>query len=266
MLARSHTTPTLSEKSLDFKLFCGFHLCMLIAFGAHFLFKLDIAGEAALAVAAAGGAILFSIWKRAKCGWHWPGTQFRDVVWAFAAALLIAFFAAAAVPGRSPLNPNLFPWCASGIIMLAFAVLSGLRVVCQSEREFQDQCGAGPRENRPPPTPGPRPWRKVVVNAFQIYFLVVWIIAVAFFWKLDAAFRHGSPVATPTQTTLLSNRGSMVYIAPREDHSIHQLEWAVTLGIPSVLVIGAFLHFVAGVKILSPSAGEPRAVPSRHNL
>jgi hypothetical protein len=241
----------LPEKSLDFRLFCAFHACMGIAIAAHFFFKVGLAGEVGIACTAAVVSIVLSIRHRKKHAWHWPGARIRDALWAFAAVLLVVFFFGAALPGRSPLDPKLFPWCAAGACILLFAVLSGLHVVCELEKDFLRQCEDGPKEIMPSLESPPLSWKRLVINAFQLYFLLVWVVAVGFFWKANAAINHGSPVATATQTEKVSNRGQVAYITPQEKQLIHLLQYSLTVGIPSALVIGAFLHFVAGVKVLS---------------
>src|SRR5258705_255736 len=132
-MSRYGANPTkFAEMSLDYRLFFGFHLCMMIVIVAHFAFGLGIVGE----MVVAGGAILVGVVKsvanRRRLGWKWPGAKLRDVFGALVATALILFFIGAAVPGTSPLNPNLFPWCAAGANILVFAVLSGLHVVRQS--------------------------------------------------------------------------------------------------------------------------------------
>ncbi len=252
MFSKSDTPAAVEEKSLDFLLFCGFLCCMLLALAAHFLFKMGIPGEVAMACGATLVAVILSICNRVKHAWHWPGASVRELFWAFAAALLVAFFIEVALPGRSPLNPNLFPWCAMGAGILLFAVLSGLRVVSASEREFLLQCGPGQAEiPRPPAKPRVRSWRRTVVSAFEIYFLVVWILAVVFFWQFNAVCQRASPVQTATQTEGLSDHGRLVFMTPKEKRRLEALKYSLTTGVPSVFVLGAFLHFVVGVRVFS---------------
>lgn len=255
MLRPSATMTEAEEKSLDFRLLEGFFLCMVVAVAVHLFFKVGTQGEAIIACAAAVVGIFLSIKNRVKHGWRWPGTGIRDVLWAFAVALLLAFFVGAALPGHSPLEPRLFPWCAIGVSWLLFAVLNGLHIVCQSEEEFRLQCG--PATKATPVLPAPRPprtWQSIVTNAFQVYFLLIWIAGVGFFWRFNAVFHHGSPVATAAQTEQLSNHGQIVYISLQDWQQVHLLERVMMLGIPSVFVIGGFLHFVARVKVFSRTA------------
>ncbi|HUC85559.1 MAG TPA: hypothetical protein VL970_10235 [Candidatus Acidoferrales bacterium] len=255
MLRPSATTTVAEEKSLDFRLFCGFHLWMIITLAAHYVVKLGIVAESVIAGTAAVVAIIVSVRDRLKHHWHWPGARMRDGLWAFAAALLVAFFFGAAWPGRSPLDPKLFPWYAMGLNFLVFAVLSGLHIVCQTEKEFQSQCGAAGLEMPARPArPVTRSWKTAIMTAFQAYFLVIWIAGVYSFWKFNMIYHRGSPVATSTQTEQLSSHGRIVFISLHDWKQLNVLQWALILGIPSVFVIGWFLHFVARVKVFSRTA------------
>jgi ABC-type Na+ efflux pump permease subunit len=229
---------------------------MMATLVANLLFRVGFGGEVLIASATLFGAVALSMRHRRKQGWHWRGTGMHEVFWALGACLVIAFVMEAAQPGRSPFNPRFFPWFAAAGFILVFAVLNGLGVVSQSEKEFQQHCGPVPRARVSPPVrPRLRCWKRRVVNAYQIYFLLVWVVAVAFFWQFNAVSRHGSPIPTSTQMARLANHNSVVYVTLAQAHQIQWLSYSLTVGIPSLFVVGAFLHFVVGVRVFSRYGG-----------
>jgi len=241
------------EMSFDMRFFFKFHVCMMGLMMAHFALGAGIVFEIAVVGCAALAGLVLSIRNRRKHGWHWSGANWKNVLGALLAAVLILYFLGAALPGTTIFNPNLFPWLAAGGGILVFGVLSALNVVQQSEEEFLRHCGEGRPVESPPPPSGPQlpGWKRVIAGAFGIYFLAVWIVAVGFFWKFNSAYSHGSQQPTTAQTEKLSNHGHTVYITPEEKQMVDLLKLALMPGIPSIFVMGAILHFVVGVKVFS---------------
>src|SRR5579859_3950572 len=114
MSERSANPTRFAEMSLDYRLFFGFHVCMMVIIVAHLAFGVGIVGEVIMACCAIVFGFAKSVANRRRLGWKWPGAKLADAFGALVASALILFFIGAALPGTSPLNPNLFPWCAAG--------------------------------------------------------------------------------------------------------------------------------------------------------
>lgn len=236
------------EMSFDFKLFFVFHGCMMVLFiiGRAFPIEVLIGIVGALLFVLAG----LSIHHRIKSEWHWPGVGIKGLLGVVFSVALGLFFLGAATPRISPLNPTFFPWFAAGGGIILFWILSGLKIVFQSESEFQGHCGEQRLKKSEPSTPSHEPsWKKGVRVAFTVYFMVTWIAGVSFFWQFNTAFRDGTPESTPERTETLTDHGKTVYITPKEKRIISLLQYSMILGIPSALVLGALIHFVVGVKL-----------------
>ncbi|MBM4050520.1 MAG: hypothetical protein FJ279_35950 [Planctomycetes bacterium] len=236
------------EMSFDFKLFFVFHGCMMVLFmvGRAIPIQALITIVSALLVVLAG----LSIHHRTKFDWHWPGVGIKGVLSAVLSIALGLFFLGAATPRISPLNPAAFPWFAAGGGIIVFWILSSLKIVFQSESEFQSHCGDQRLRKPEPAIPSSEePWKKAARTAFSLYFFAVWIAGVSFFWKFNTTFRDGTPEPTPDRTETLTNHGKTVYITAEEKKVVSLLQYSMMVGIPSALLLGALLHFVVGVKL-----------------
>jgi hypothetical protein len=78
------------------------------------------------------------------------------------------------------------------------------------------------------------------------------------FYSFGTAFKNGSPEPTITRTERLENHGKTVYVTPSEKQRIHLLQLVSGIGFPVVLLGGAILHFVVGVKLFqnTPTLAE----------
>lgn len=253
------------EISFDFRLFFVFHGCMMALFivGRILPIEVLISVVSILTFVLAG----LSIHHRVKSNWHWPGVGIKGIfgsVFGLAAGL---FFLGSATPRVSPLNPGIFPWFAAGGGIILFWILSGLKVVFQSESEFQTYCGDQRLKKSEPARPSSTEvqWKKAVRTAFSVYFFAVWIVGVSFFWKFNTAFRDGTPEPTAERTETLTDHGKTVYITPEEKRIVSLLERSMMLGIPSALLLGALIHFVVGVKLFpnTPTLAERRGKTSQ---
>ena len=247
--------PQKRKESYDFKLFFGFHAGMMVLMVLRFAARVGIVFEIVVVAGLLVTGVVLSVRHRRKHDWHWPGAGWKDVLGALVCAALVLYFLGAVLPGTTVFNPNLFPWLAAGGGILLFGVLSALKVCHSTDGEFLSHCGANPQaEPGLPPLPAkpqsPK-WKRIVTGAFMVYFFAVWIAAVGFFWKFNAAFASGSKEPTATQTEKLTNHGHTVYITPERKRIVKLLERSMMFGIPSVFVIGALLHFVIGVNIFS---------------
>ena len=171
---------------------------------------------------------------------------------ALVALVLGAYFLGAVLPGTTIGNPGIFPWLCAGGGIITFAVLSGLNVVQQTDAKFEAHCGEK-KVVEPAPTPPAGPtvpaWKRILITAFQLYFLAVWIGGVGFFWKYNSAMSRGSAQPTATQTERLTDHGHTVYITPQDRKQVDLLQLALVIGIPSIFVIGGILHFGLGAKV-----------------
>jgi hypothetical protein len=249
-----------NEMSLDMRLFFSFHICMMglmlahLALGAGFDFELAVVCCAAVAI------ITLSIRNRIQRNWHWSGTNWKSVVGALVALVFGVYFLGAVLPGTTISNPRLFPWLCAGGGIITFAILNSLNVVQQTDERFEAYCGEK-KIVEPAPTPPTGPavpaWKKVLVTAFQLYFLAVWIGSVGFFWKHNSAMSRGSAQPTATQTERLTDHGHTVYITLQDRKQVDMFQLALVIGIPSVFVIGGILHFGFGAKVFGKRPEHP---------
>jgi len=89
-------------------------------------------------------------------------------------------------------------------------------------------------------------------------FFAVWLGFLAFFYYSGTAFREGSPIATAAQPDTLTEHRKTVYITHSQKMLNDKLELFGFIGIPSIMVGGLLIHFLAGVKLypnLPPCAG-----------
>jgi hypothetical protein len=246
------------EMSFDFKLLFVFHGYMMFLFMVGWAFPIAVLiGIVSVLLVVLTG---LSIRHRMKSHWHWHGVGIKGVLGAVFSVALGLFLLGSATPRISPLQPAFFPWFAAGGGIILFWILSSLKVVFQSESEFQCHCGDQRLKTPEPARPSltEAHWKKVVRTSFSLYFFAVWIAGVSSFWKFNTAFRDGTQEPTPERTETLTDHGKTVYITPEEKRIVSLLQYSMTIGIPSALLFGALIHFVVGVKLFphTPTLAE----------
>jgi hypothetical protein len=230
-----------SEMSTDFKLMMAYHLCMMVLFvvgGA-----VGVIIELAIAASVLAIALVISVWRKLAAGWRWPGVGFKETVWALAGIVLMGVFAFAATPLASPTSPVMLPWYLAIVGIGIFNTANTLRLATQSEAEFLSQCG----EPRPPTEDEPpheARWRGVVRNIYSAAFMVVWLAGLGSFYFFGVGMRDGSPSPTAAHTEPLTNHGHTVYVSAAEKNLIDLLQTSMFIGIPTIMVVGALLHFI----------------------
>jgi len=237
------------DMSYDFKLFFAFHICMMI---------LLITGNAigvviklAITVLLAGILLFLSLAHRKKSQWHWPGVTARNVINAIVTIIFGGIFLYAGYPLFSPANPRLLPFYLAALGIIFFNTLFFLKIVCMAEAEFLRSCGGINIGSKEEVYKSFEPsWKKTVRICYSILFVIIWLEFMLFFHKFSVAFHNGSPEPTVTQTEKLVNHGKVSYVTPEEKRVIDTLEAFMWIGFPTVFLLGAFLHFVVGVKLV----------------
>jgi hypothetical protein len=196
------------------------------------------------------------IYRQAK-HWRWPGVKPLNVLYAAGSIVLIFFFLYSASP-LFPVHDNHFlPWYLGGLGIGIFGILQTLKVVDASQVEFVSHCMVIDQYGRelepaaataPPQITGPA-WKRTAKVVYSVVFILVWVAGVASFYFSGTAFKNGSPQPTATQTQPLTDHGKTVYVTPAEKQRLDELQLAMWIGIPFILVGGAVLHFLLGVKV-----------------
>jgi len=98
-------------------------------------------------------------------------------------------------------------------------------------------------------------------------FFAVWLGFLAFFYYSGTSFRDGSPTATTSQPDAVTEHGKTVYITHGQYVLNTKLKLFASIGIPSILVGGLLIHFLAGVKLYAnlPTLNELRAKKAAGN-
>ena len=250
--------------SLDMRLMFGYHagmMVMMVAGG-----YLTIQQELAIAAAIAALITLLSRYYRNKKHWRWPGVKPIDVLYAVGGVVLISFFLYSATPVAPPNNSHVVPWYLAGLGIGLFGILQSLKVVYPAKAEFAAHCmiiDQYGRELEParepiPAQPQEPNWKRVTKVVYTVVFMFVWVCGVASFYFFGTAMKNGSPEPTVTQTEPLEDHGETVYVTPAEMHRVHGLQLVSWVGVPIMIVSGAILHFLVGVKLFpnTPTLGE----------
>ena len=82
----------------------------------------------------------------------------------------------------------------------------------------------------------------------------LWCCVVLLFWD---RIKNGSPEPKATQAEPLEAHGKTVYVIPTDKRRVDALLPVLWVGIPLVLVSGAILHFLVGVKLFPNSPTLP---------
>ena len=252
------------EMSLDMRLMFGYHIsmmAMMVAGGS-----LTVRQELTIAATIAGLILLVSRYHRQKKHWRWPGIKPVNVLYALGGIFFISIFLYSATPLAPPNNGHIVPWYLAGLGIGLFGILQSLKVVYASEAEFASDCmiiDQYGRELEPPHAPSSAQlsepiWKRVTKVTYTTVFMFVWVCGVASFYFFGTAFKNGSPEPTATQTEPLEDHGKTVYVTQTDRQRIHALQLVSEVGFPLVLVSGAILHFLVGVKLFpnAPTLSE----------
>jgi hypothetical protein len=253
-----------TEMSLDMKLMFGYHISMMAMMMAGGFLSVRL--ELTSAGAVASLIVLVSRYNRQKKHWRWPGIKPVDVLYAAGGIFLVSIFLYSAVPLFPPNNRHIVPWYLAGFGIGLFGVLQSLKVVYPSESEFTSKCMIIERYGRelqpvPEPSPAQLPepnWKRFTKATYTVVFMLLWVCGVASFYFFGIAFKNGSPEPTASQTEPLEDHGKTVYVTPTEKQRVHALQLASWVGFPIVLIAGAILHFLVGVKLFpnTPTLSE----------
>lgn len=240
----THFPKTWRETSFDYKLMFGYHISMMVLFALGELLS-------ALTKVAIAGVILFvlivlSIHHRWTSGWRWPGVQFSHILSALISLVLGGIFLGSATPLFPPIGATEVPWYLAGAGIMMFWVLLSLRIVTFSEVDFltpQSTVTAAALQ------PIEAWWKRIARVLCLGLFLANWLTGQAFFYYFGIYFQDGSPVPTATQTEILQNHGTQVYITVAEKAWLDLLGLSMLPGIPLTIGLVLFMHFVLGVRV-----------------
>jgi hypothetical protein len=246
--ANSSYPKSWKEMSFDFKLFFAYHLSMMGLFLVGGFAPIVVL--VALVIGLVGAVSALSIANRRRRNWRWPGASSRNALQAIVVLVLGIFFFAADTPSVSVWDPHVFAWFAGGGGFTLFFVLASMNLVTLSEADFLIQCGQHAVPPRKPAQPVEAKWKTMLRAGFSIYFLILWVTGVTYFWCFNIAFRDGSPAPTPSQTEALVDHGKTVYITPEEMRRLSLLRLSLFPGVTSVFIIGGFIHFGLGIKLV----------------
>lgn len=243
--------------SLDFRLMFGYHISMMVMMVAGG--SLTVKQELMIAASIAGLIVLLSRHHRQKRHWRWPGVKLLDVLYAAGGIALVSFFLYSATPLFPPNNGNVVPWYLAGIGIGLFGILQSLKIVYAAEAEFVSNCILIDQYGREielahepsiPVEPREANWKRVTKAMYSVVFILVWACGVASFYFFGTAFKNGSPEPTISQSEPLEDHGKTVYLTPTEKQRVNVLQLATWISFPVVLLGGAALHFIAGVKLI----------------
>ena len=252
------------EMSLDMRLMFGYHISMMgmmVAGGS-----LTVRQELTIAATIASLILLVSHYHRQKKHWRWPGIKPVNVLYALGGIFFISIFLYSVTPLAPPNNGHIVPWYLAGLGIGLFGILQSLKVAYASEAEFASDCmiiDQYGRELEPAHAPSSEQvsepnWKRVTKVTYTTVFMLVWVSGVGSFYLFGTAFKNGSAQPTATQTEPLEDHGKTVYVTPTDKRRVHALQLVSWLGVPVVLISGAILHFLVGVKLFpnTPTVSE----------
>jgi hypothetical protein len=250
-----------NDMSMDYRLlsvYLGF--VMLLAMGGGD--RLSFSGFLILTGLLVVVLIAISRRHRKRNHWQWPGGNARTLTDAAVTFVPIASLLFAATP-QFPVRAVL-PCYLVGLGIGAFSVLEVLRIVSMSKAEFWMDCyffdPSGQKIARVSRLPEAKPpvestGKKWIHRSFRTLFLLWWIGAVAFFYYDGVTLQHGLPSPTATRTERLDNHGRDVFVTPAEKRRIDEVPLVLAAAIVSLMLSGAVMHFLFGVKVFS---GAPK--------
>jgi hypothetical protein len=245
------------EMSLDMRLMFGYHISMMVMMVGGG--SLTVRQELTIAASIAALIVFVSRYHRQRKHWRWPGVKSLDVLYAVGGIVLISLFLYSATPLFPPNNGHIVPWYLAGLGIGLFSILQSLKVAYAAEAEFTSNCmiiDQYGRELEPVNEPSSvqrsdPSWMRVTKVTYTVVFMLVWVCGVASFYFFGTAFKNGSPEPTATQTESLEDHGKTVYVTPSEKQRVHVLQLVSGVGVPLLLITGAILHFLVGVKLFS---------------
>jgi len=252
------------EMSLDMRLMFGYHISMMVMMVAGG--SLTVRQELVIAATIGVLIVLVSRYYRRKKHWRWPGIKPFDVLYAAGTVVAISFFLYSATPLFPLNNGHVLPWYLAGLGIGVWGVFQSLNVVSAGKADFASKCMLIDQYGRelepvhkPSPVESDEPtWKRVTKVLYMAAFILVWLCGVASFYFFGTAFTNGSPEPTVSQTEALENHGKTVYVTPTEKQRVHILQVVSGVGFPAVLIPGAILHFLVGVKLFlnTPTLAE----------
>lgn len=258
------------EMSLDMRLMFGYHISMMVMMAGGG--SLTVRQELTITASIAALIVLVSRYRRQQKHWRWPGIRPLDMLYAVGGLVLISLFLYSATPLFPPNNGHIVPWYLAGLGIGLFNILRSLKVVYAAESEFTSNCmiidqyGRELEPAKPSPVQLSEPgWMRVTKVTYTVVFMLVWVCGVASFYFFGTAFKNGSPEPTATQTEPLEDHGKTVYVTPSEKGRMHVLQLVLWVGIPLVLVTGAVLHFLVGVKLFPNTPTLPEYMNRHEN-
>lgn len=246
-----------AEMSLDARLAYGFHVCMFLFFvgGGQWLsdttspsraIQMQIGGALLLA----GMCIAISMVNRHAFGWRWPGASAQDAGQAALSGALLAAFLFAATPMFPPTTPGVLAWYLAGAAFGLWTILLALKVVAYDQATFEAVC-LGETTAQDPWAASLPAWQRWTRRGYAALFILAWLLLLYWFYSLGLALHDGAKTPDVTHTHMMSGNGLTVYLTTAEMQRLDGVKWAALMGLPAVGAIGAFLHHVVGVPILT---------------
>lgn len=244
-----------SEYSLDFQIVYIWQISLFALILLTTTGLLKIVPEELLEAALAVWFLILlgtSIYNRRRKDWRWRGLSRSDWIKSIFGTILMIVFLYVFSQGLLPLKSITLPMFLFALSIVVFNILASLRVVQYSEVDFLKSCGdalASPDFETGNPTE-PK-WKRVVRQAYSVMFILVWLDAMAFFYVHQKYTHEGSLKPTATQTESFNEHGTLIYLTHDKMHINNILLSLMAIGIPSMILGGFFLHFVAGVPMFS---------------
>jgi hypothetical protein len=249
------------DMSRDFKSMFVYHSTMVVLFitGGAFSLKQEIS----VACVIVAVLVAISLRHRHDSGWHWRRPTAKNFLMVAGVIVFTPTFLYVASRLFSPLNPQFAPWFLAGGGIGLFQLLSVLQLVRTSEAEFHADC-LEVRDTAAPSTSSiaiDPVWKRAVRAFYYVVFMTVWLGGMTFFYVYGVATHRGSPVPTATQTELIVEHGSSIFVTREEKLRVDRWEMVMTVGIPSILASGFIIHFLLGIKLFNnaPTLAEWRA-------
>jgi hypothetical protein len=251
------------EMSFDYKLMFVYHGCMMLLFatGGFFTTRQELMFVAVLVAS----LTTLSLRHRSQVGWRWQGVSNKQIFLALGGVVLVVVFLYAATPLFPPRNSQALPWYLAGLGIGLFNLLSAANLTRASEAQFLADCHEPvlSPETAPPiapdhSSPAEPSWHRPIRAVYSVLFFAAWLSFVIFFYTDGVAIRDGSSTPTPTRIDFITEHGRDVYITPAQKLLHDRLQTASMLGIPLVLLSGAILHFLVGIKLFpnAPTLAE----------
>lgn len=239
-----------SKQSLDYKLFFVWMATLfgLIVFSGSGLF-------ANIPPALYGGGLAIyllvllsvSLVNRRRKGWRRPSLSSGDWLKAGLAAAAMGLFFFVFTRPLLPISPTTAPMLLFAASIVVFNMLIALRLAQFSESEFQAICAGmldGSKRDAAPREPN---WKGRVRGIYGVLFILVWLESMAFFYFHQRFMHDGSLKPTPAQSESIVEHGTRIYLTHGQASADRVLMTAMMIGIPSILLSGFLLHFVAGI-------------------